>query len=72
MSPVPGASDIEAKYQYWIDFGAKEERNRILALLDTHVAWYDNSGGIGCWGCDASDYDEHLIQLIKEETDGQN
>jgi hypothetical protein len=34
VSPVSGASDIEAKYQYWIDFGAKEERERIIKLLE--------------------------------------
>jgi hypothetical protein len=34
VSPVPGAEDIERKYQYWIDFGANEERERIIKIIE--------------------------------------
>jgi hypothetical protein len=34
MSYVPGAEDIERKYDYWIEFGIKTERERIMALIE--------------------------------------
>jgi hypothetical protein len=33
MSYVPGAEDIERKYDYWIEFGIKTERERVMAWL---------------------------------------
>lgn len=31
---VPGAADIEQRYQYWIDLGRRAERDRIVKELD--------------------------------------
>lgn len=33
MGQVPGASDIEHKYEYWINFGIKTEQERILKAI---------------------------------------
>lgn len=33
MSPVSGAADLERKNAYWIEFGKREERERIIKLL---------------------------------------
>jgi hypothetical protein len=32
--PVAGGADLEAKNQYWIDLGARRERERLLKLLN--------------------------------------
>lgn len=37
MSPVPGASDLEHKNSYWIDFGKREEQERIIKLLEARI-----------------------------------
>ena len=41
MSPIPGAADLEHKNAYWIDFGKREEQERIIKLLE------DNKGQKG-------------------------
>lgn len=40
MGHVPGAGDIESKYEYWINFGIARERERILALLNAKDEWH--------------------------------
>jgi hypothetical protein len=39
MSPVPGAADIERKYQYWIDFGKREQRQSFIELLKNRLCF---------------------------------
>ena len=34
MGPVPGAADLESKNAYWIEFGKREEQERVIKLLD--------------------------------------
>ncbi|CAB4128501.1 hypothetical protein UFOVP223_125 [uncultured Caudovirales phage] len=34
MSPVSGAADLERKNSYWIEFGKREEQERIIKLLE--------------------------------------
>lgn len=34
MSPVSGAADLERKNAYWIEFGKREEQERIIKLLE--------------------------------------
>ena len=57
MSPVPGAEDIERKYEYWIDFGAKEERERILDAI-TYLGQTNTLSQDQC---------DNLIVIIKGE-----
>ena len=59
MSPVPGAGDLERKNTYWIDFGKREERERIIKLLEE----LDDEEWMGI--------NQNFIALIKGENKSQ-
>ncbi len=57
-------ADLEFKYRYWIDFGASQERERIIALLKRNIGWME-----------ALEYDywaDELADLITGEDPGRD
>ena len=34
MAPVAGGADIERKFQYWIDLGARRKQEQVIKLLE--------------------------------------
>ena len=66
MSPVPGAADLERKNAYWIEFGKREEQERIIKLLDTDY-WHHRIWGNSKPTCVPDCLTCEQIALIKGE-----
>jgi hypothetical protein len=60
MGYVQGATDIEAKYEYWINFGVERERERILTAIK------DASPSMDFFGPHIAK--ENLYKVIKGES----
>lgn len=65
MSYVPGAEDIERKYEYWIEFGRQVERKHILEILEGLL---DQSN----WTNTEEDYAPEEIQRLILLINGDN
>lgn len=65
---IPGAADIEQRYQYWIDLGRQAERDRIVKELDF---FWDQLSKLMAIGYSQS-AKQLLIQAItpRDETNG--
>lgn len=67
MSSVPGAADLERKNSYWIEFGKREERERIIKLLEERTLQVADPN-VHNYGSLHNLMLNNMIALIKGET----